>query len=260
VNTETVSYGLDAGIATLTLNRPQVRNAISRGLVADLQSMLASLADMPEARVVILTGAGDKAFCAGADLKERAGMSPLEVENFLKDLNRLMTTIDGFKLPVIAAINGSAFGGGLEFALAADIRLAADSAEIGLTETRLAIIPGAGGTQRLPRIVGKGKALELILTGRRIDAWQALRIGLVNHVYAANRLMAESRRMALEICAGGPVAVQQAKYAIKRGLETDLADGLAIESEAYTVCIPTEDRLEGLEAFSQKRKPIYKGR
>jgi enoyl-CoA hydratase/carnithine racemase len=260
VNTETVSYGVDAGIATLTLNRPQVRNAISRGLVADLQSMLASLADMPEARVVILTGAGDKAFCAGADLKERAGMSPLEVENFLKDLNRLMTTIDGFKLPVIAAINGSAFGGGLEFALAADIRLAADSAEIGLTETRLAIIPGAGGTQRLPRIVGKGKALELILTGRRIDAWQALRIGLVNHVYAANRLMAESRRMALEICAGGPVAVQQAKYAIKRGLETDLADGLAIESEAYTVCIPTEDRLEGLEAFSQKRKPIYKGR
>jgi enoyl-CoA hydratase/carnithine racemase len=260
MNTETISVALDEGVATLTLNRPEVRNAISRGLVDDLTSVLDALTEMPGARVIILTGAGDKAFCAGADLKERAGMRPEEVETFLKKLNGLMTAIDAFKLPVIAAINGSAFGGGLELALAADIRLAAESAVVGLTETRLAIIPGAGGTQRLPRIVGKGKALELILTGRRIDAREALRIGLVNHLYPADALMAESRHLALAICAGGPVAVQQAKYAIKRGLETDLAQGLAIESEAYAVCIPTDDRLEGLHAFREKRKPVYKGR
>ncbi len=260
MNTEAISYALDEGVATLTLNRPELRNAISRGLVDEFFAVLESIANTPEARAIILTGAGDKAFCAGADLKERAGMSPDEVETFLKDLNGLMTTIDSFKLPVIAAINGAAFGGGLEFALAADIRLAAESAVVGLTETRLAIIPGAGGTQRLPRIVGKGKALELILTGRRIDAREALRIGLVNNVYPADTLMAESRELALEICAGGPIAVQQAKVAVKRGLETDLAAGLAIESEAYAVCIPTEDRLEGLQAFREKRKPMYKGK
>ncbi|MGD8833348.1 MAG: enoyl-CoA hydratase-related protein [Desulfobacteraceae bacterium] len=260
MNTETISYALEEGVATLTLDRPEVRNAISRTLVNDLQATLKVVADTPEARVLILTGAGEKAFCAGADLKERAGMSPEEVETFLKDLGALMTAIENFKLPVIAAVNGSAFGGGLELAMAADIRLAADSAVVGLTETRLGIIPGAGGTQRLPRIVGKGKALELILTGRRIDARQALAIGLVNHVYTADRLSTESRKMALEIGAGGPVAVQQAKYAIKRGVETSLAEGLAIESQAYAVCIPTEDRLEGLQAFKEKRKPVYKGR
>ena len=260
MNTEAISYALDEGVATLTLNRPELRNAISRGLVDEFFAVLESIANTPEARAIILTGAGDKAFCAGADLKERAGMSPDEVETFLNDLNGLMTAIDSFKLPVIAAINGAAFGGGLEFALAADIRLAADSAVVGLTETRLAIIPGAGGTQRLPRIVGKGKALELILTGRRIDAREALRIGLVNNVYPADTLMAESRKLALEICAGGPIAVQQAKVAVKRGLDTDLAAGLAIESEAYAVCIPTEDRLEGLQAFREKRKPMYKGK
>ncbi len=260
MNTETISYALEEGVATLTLNRPEVRNAISRALVDDFQTMLKVVTDTPEARVLILTGAGDKAFCAGADLKERAGMSPEEVEAFLKGLGDLLTAIETFKLPVIAAVNGSAFGGGLELAMAADIRLAADSAVVGLTETRLAIIPGAGGTQRLPRIVGKGKALELILTGRRIDAREALGIGLVNHLYTADTLLAQSRKMALEISAGGPIAVQQAKYAIKRGLETSLSDGLAIESEAYAVCIPTEDRLEGLQAFKEKRKPFYKGR
>jgi enoyl-CoA hydratase/carnithine racemase len=260
VQRETVLYTLDGGIATLTLNRPNVRNAISRLLLEDLASALKEVGASVEARVVVIIGAGDKAFCAGADLKERAGMSPEEVAAFLNTLGGLYKTIENFKLPVIAAINGSAFGGGLELAMAADIRLAAESAVMGLTETRLAIIPGAGGTQRLPRIVGKGKAKELILTGRRITAGEALSIGLINHIFPLASLMTESRKMALEIAQGGPIAVQQAKYAINQGLETDLSTGLSIELQAYQVCIPTEDRLEGLQAFKEKRKPVYKGK
>ncbi|MGD9365492.1 MAG: enoyl-CoA hydratase-related protein [Desulfobacteraceae bacterium] len=257
---ETILYQLDEGIAWVTLNRPKVRNAISRALLEDLKSVLEELETSPDARVVVITGAGDKAFCAGADLKERAGMTPEEVDLFLTTIGRIFSYIENYKLPVIAAINGSAFGGGLELAMAADIRLAAESAVVGLTETRLAIIPGAGGTQRLPRIVGRGKAKELILTGRRIGAREALNIGLMNHVFANDRLLAESRKMALEISAGGPIAVQQAKRAINDGLETDLQKGLSIESKAYAVCIPTEDRLEGLKAFREKRKPAYKGK
>lgn len=257
---ETVLYQLDEGMAWVTLNRPEVRNAISRALLEDLKSVLEEVEATPDARVVVITGAGDKAFCAGADLKERAGMTPEEVRLFLTTTGRLFSYIENYKLPVIAAINGSAFGGGLELAMVADIRLAAESAVVGLTETRLAIIPGAGGTQRLPRIVGRGKAKELILTGRRIGAQEALNIGLMNHVFTDDRLSAESRKMALEISAGGPIAVQQAKRAINNGLETDLQTGLSIESKAYAVCIPTEDRLEGLEAFREKRKPVYKGK
>jgi len=145
-------------------------------------------------------------------------------------------------------------------ALASDIRVASQSALLGLTETRLAIIPGAGGTQRLPRLVGKGLAMEMIFTGRRIDAREALKIGLVNHVHSPEALLAECGRLAAEICESGPIAVQQAKYAIQRGLETDLQTGLAIESNAYWICIPTEDRMEGLTAFREKRKPVYKGK
>jgi len=256
----TIILEVQEGIAVLTLNRPEVRNAISRALLEDMASALRTVVAAPDARAVIITGAGAQAFCAGADLKERAGMSPEEVGGFLQTIGRLYTAIENFKLPVIAAVNGAAFGGGLELALAADIRLAANTAVMGLTETRLAIIPGAGGTQRLPRILGKGKAMELILTGRRIDAKEALDMALVNHVYPADQLMAESRKLAAAIGEGGPIAVQQAKYAINLGLEGDLQTGLAIESKAYAVCIPTEDRLEGLQAFKEKRKPVYKGK
>ena len=156
--------------------------------------------------------------------------------------------------------DGELTGEPTELALASDIRIAADKATMGLTETRLAIIPGAGGTQRLPRLVGKGKAKELIFTGKRISASEALSIGLVNNVCAPNDLIDTCRSMAVEICAAGPVAIEQAKYAINYGTETDLATGLAIESNAYWVCIPTEDRLEGLAAFREKRKPVYKGK
>lgn len=257
---ETIRYTLEEGIATITINRPEVRNAISQQLLLDLEWGMTEIAAGSKARVVIITGAGHKAFCAGADLKERAGMSPEQVNAFLVDIGRLYTRIETFKLPVIAAVNGSAFGGGLELALTADIRLAAQTAVMGLTETRLAIIPGAGGTQRLPRIVGPGKAKELILTGRRVDAHEAMGIGLVNHIYPAEQLMDESLKIASEIAAGGPIAVQQAKLAIHRGLQTDLQAGLKIESKAYAVCIPTQDRLEGLRAFKEKRKPVYKGK
>jgi enoyl-CoA hydratase/carnithine racemase len=161
---------------------------------------------------------------------------------------------------VIAAVNGVALGGGTELALACDIRLAAANASLGLTETRLAIIPGAGGTQRLPRLIGRGKAKELIFTGRRVDAPEAHQIGLVNQVCDPGELLKECQAMAAQICEAGPIAIQQAKYAINYGLEADLHTGLAIESNAYWVTIPTADRLEGLKAFGEKRKPRYKGK
>jgi enoyl-CoA hydratase/carnithine racemase len=161
---------------------------------------------------------------------------------------------------VIAAINGVALGGGTELALACDIRVASMNASMGLTETRFAIIPGAGGTQRLPRLIGRGKAKELIFTGRRVDAREALQIGLVNQIYDQELLLKECQKMAAMICESGPIAIEQAKYAINYGVETDLHTGLGIESNAYWVTIPTQDRLEGLAAFQAKRKPVYKGK
>jgi enoyl-CoA hydratase/carnithine racemase len=210
--------------------------------------------------VLVVSGTGDKAFCAGADLKERAGLSPEKVREYIYTIRNLFTAIEYLNKPVIAAVNGIALGGGTELALASDIRVVATTASMGLTETRLAIIPGAGGTQRLPRLVGKGKAKELIFTGRRVNAVEALDIGLANKICEPSELLAECRNMAAMICETGPIAIEQAKYAINYGLETDLQTGLAIESNAYWVCIPTEDRLEGLTAFREKRKPVFKGK
>ncbi len=260
MNDKLVFCEVDEGIATVTLNRPEVMNSFNFAMLRALGEQMAALRFDASVRVVIITGSGDRAFSAGADLKERAGMAAEEVKAFIFTIRRLMDDIEHFPRPIIAAVNGVALGGGTELALASDIRLASETATMGLTETRLAIIPGAGGTQRLPRLVGRGMAKELIFTGRRIDARQALQIGLVNHVYPAGDLMEEARCLARDICQSGPVAVEQAKYAINRGLETDMATGLAIESNAYWICIPTEDRTEGLTAFREKRKPNYKGR
>jgi enoyl-CoA hydratase/carnithine racemase len=248
------------GIVTLTLNRPQVMNSFNFPLLHALRDQIESLRFQPSVRVVIITAAGDKAFCAGADLKERATLTPDQVREFIFTIRNLFTSIEQLNKAVIAAINGIALGGGTELALASDIRIAATNAAMGLTETRLAIIPGAGGTQRLPRLVGRGKAKELIFTGQRIGAEEALNIGLVNKICEQKDLMDESKKMAAMICEAGPIAIEQAKYAINHGLETDIYTGLAIESNAYWVCIPTEDRLEGLAAFKEKRKPIYKGK
>ena len=247
------------GVMTLTLNRPEIMNSLNFDLLRALRDHIEAVRFNRDVRVVIITGAGEKAFCAGADLKERATMPPDKVKEFILTIRNLFTAIENLNKPVIAAVNGIALGGGTEMALASDIRIAAHTALMGLTETRLAIIPGAGGTQRLPRLVGKGKAKELIFTGQRINAEEALRIGLVNKICPLEDLLDEARSMAAMICETGPVAIEQAKYAINYGLETDLATGLAIESNAYWLTIPTKDRLEGLAAFREKRKPTYKG-
>ena len=244
----------------LTLNRPEVMNSLNFPLVLAIREKVEALQWDPEVRVIIITGAGQKAFCAGADLKERATMPEEKVTQYILTLRNLFTFIDYMPKPFIAAVNGVALGGGTELAMACDIRIASENASMGLTETRLAIIPGGGGTQRLPRIVGRSKAKELIFTGRRVDANEALAIGLVNKVAPAQSLVDECVRMAAMICEGGPVAIAQAKYAINHGLEVDLHSGLAIESNAYWVTIPTEDRREALAAFNEKRKPAFKGK
>ena len=248
------------GVLLLTLNRPEVMNSFNFALLHALRDQVEAVRFRTDVRVIIITGAGDKAFSAGADLKERVTLGPDQVKEYIFTIRNLFSAIEFLNKPVIAAVNGIALGGGTELALASDIRIVSRNATMGLTETRLAIIPGAGGTQRLPRLVGKGKAKELIFTGRRVDAQEALEIGLANQICEPQELLEACRKMANMICETGPVAIEQAKYAINYGLETDLHTGLAIESNAYWVCIPTEDRMEGLKAFREKRKPIYKGR
>jgi len=244
----------------LTLNRPAVMNSFNFELLKELGEKVESLERDSDARVIVITGAGEKAFCAGSDLKERETLTEEQVRQFIFTLRNLFTFIEYMHKPVIAAVNGVALGGGTELALACDIRIASEKASMGLPETRLAIIPGGGGTQRLPRIVGRGKAKELIFTGRRVDANEALSIGLVNKVVRTDNLINECLDMASLICEAGPIAISQAKYAVNYGCEVDLHSGLAIESNAYWVTIPTEDRLEGLAAFREKRKPVYKGK
>lgn len=246
-------------ICTITLNREKVMNAINRDLLQNLKSRLESIRFDPNVRVVVITGAGEKAFCSGADLKERITLSEQEVKQFIYEIRTSLSLVANFPKPVIAALNGLALGGGTELAIACDIRIASANVKMGLTETKLAIIPGGGGTQRLPRLIGYGKAKELIFTGRMVEADEALAIGLVNQVVPAGELLAAAYKMAGMICENGPVAVEQAKKAINRGGEVDLETGLAFESEAYQACIPTQDRLEGLKAFGEKRKPEYKG-
>ncbi|MGD9054491.1 MAG: enoyl-CoA hydratase [Desulfobacterales bacterium] len=259
MNENVLAVEQENSIVTLTLNRPEVMNSLNFPLLHALKEQIERLRFMRDVRVVIITAAGEKAFCAGADLKERATLPPEKVREYIFTIRNLFTSIEEMNKPVIAAVNGIALGGGTELSLACDIRIAATNATMGLTETRLAIIPGAGGTQRLPRLVGRGKAKELIFTGQRISADEALKIGLVNKVCDQKDLLDECKKMAAMICEAGPVAIEQAKYAINRGLETDIHTGLAIESNAYWVCIPTKDRLEGLAAFKEKRKPQYTG-
>lgn len=260
VSTEPVLLSREGAVATITLNRPDRMNAVDRATLKALRAIVEELWDDASIRAVILTGAGEKSFCAGADLKERAGMTPGEVRRFLKDIREVTSQLENLPKPVIAAVNGLALGGGTELALSCDIRLAAEGALMGLTETTLAIIPGAGGTQRLPRLVGKGRAKELIFTGRRVEAAEALAIGLVEFIVPPEQLLEEARALATRIVENtGPVAVTQAKFAINRGLEVDLESGLVLEAKAYEVTIPTADRQEALRAFAEKRKPIFKG-
>src|SRR5436190_22751529 len=242
------------GVATLTLNRPQAANALSLELVGALGHAFSRVRADQSVRAVILTGAG-KAFCAGADLKERRTMTLEETRSFLRLLNSVVDAIAAFPRPVIASINGAAFGGWLEVALACDLRLAAESAELGLVETRLGIIPGAGGTQRLARIVGLAPAKELILTGRRIPAARAKELGIVSEVVPAAGLAAAAERLAAELAGAGPLAVSQAKKAIDGGFDLPLAEALVHERDCYEIVLESEDRNEGLAAFVEKRPP-----
>jgi len=229
-------------------------------MLRELELAVDDVHSSEDLRVLIITGAGERAFCAGADLKERLTMSEDEVRSFLSTIRRLFAKIEELPLPVIAAINGVSLGGGTELALACDLRVASTSASMGLTETRLAIIPGAGGTQRLPRLVGTARAKELIFTGRKLTAQEGLSIGLVNRIVASDELMDGCLELVVDISKGGPIALAQAKFAINKGQDVELQTGLAIEASAYEACIPTEDRIEGLKAFKEKRKPVYKGR
>lgn len=249
----------DEGIAKILLNRPEAANAMSVQMLYQLHEAIQEIKYDPNVRCVIVTGAGEKVFCAGADLRERATMNPIEVKKTVSLIRGNINDLEQLPQPVIATLNGSAFGGGLELALACDIRIAASHIKVGLTETSLAIIPGAGGTQRLPRLIGKGKAKELIYTARRIDAQEAEKIGLVEHVVPYEELEEKAMSIANEIAKNGPLAVQQAKFAIDKGLDVDLQTGLSIEQKAYEVIIPTKDRLEGLAAFKEKRPPVYRG-
>lgn len=249
------------GVLILTVNRPDALNCFNMPLLRTFGAVLEEIAFDRDVRTVIVTGstAGKNAFSTGADLKERAGMTQDEVRLFIKTIRDLFTAVEELPKPVIAAVNGYAFGGGLELALAADIRLASSNAVVGLTETSLAVIPGAGGTQRLPRVVGVPRAKEMIFRARRIDAAEGLEIGLFLEVLEPDRLLPRAKEIAAEIAANGPVALAQAKYAVNKGSEVSLPVGLDVESNAYAVTIPTKDRVEGLTAFKEKRKPVYTG-
>ncbi|WP_373048320.1 enoyl-CoA hydratase-related protein [Vulgatibacter sp.] len=249
----------DGAVEVWTIDAEANRNAISRAMRAELEALVVAAREKRGLRAVVLTGAGNKAFCAGADLKERATMNEEEVRAFLHDLRRTLRQLELSPKIFVAAINGAAFGGGTELSLACDLRVIAPHAEMALTETRLAIIPGGGGTQRLPRLVGVGVAKDLILTGRRVGPEEALRLGLVNRVAPDADVVAHAVALAEEIAAGGPVALAAAKAAIQEGMELGIDSALELEYQKYQMVIPTKDRLEGLAAFREKRKPAYKG-
>ena len=247
-------------LAIVTMNRPEVLNAFNSEQLAALRDAFYELARDDQVRVIIITGAGDRAFAAGADIAEMRDKSPSEALPFAQLGQAATSAIERTPQPVIAAINGFALGGGCEVALASDIRLAADNAAIGQPEVTLGIPPGWGGTQRLTRLVGPGYAKELIYTGKRIGAEEALRIGLVNAVYPRDQLMDKARELAEQIAANGPIAVRFSKEAIAHAFDVDLEAGLAHEAHVFALCFDTADQREGMGAFLDKRKAAFTGR
>ena len=246
------------GIGLITVNRPDARNAINRQVMEDLQTALEEFREDDGVGAVVFTGAGEKAFVAGADIGELRERTMLD--GLAAALQRLYDEVEGFEKPTVAAVNGYALGGGCELAMACDIRIASENARFGLPETGLSIIPGAGGTQRLARLVGKGRAVEMILTGRMIEAEEAHSIGLVSRVVPQEELMDVVRETAGQVLSKGPLAVRLAKLAIQAGFETDQKTGQVIERLAQTVLYASEDKQEGTSAFVEKRKPDYQGR
>lgn len=247
-------------VATVVVNRPEKLNALNAATVTEFERCFRSLREDDTVRGIIVTGAGEKAFVAGADIGELAKMGPISGVRVSRQGQDAFRFLETMPKPVIAAVNGFALGGGLELALACHIRVASENARFGLPEVKLGIIPGYGGTVRLPRLVGRGRALELMLTGEMIGADEAHRIGLVNRVVPQVELMREAEALLQKILANGPIAVALALESVDRGLDTTLEDGLVLESNLFGLLAATEDMREGMQAFLEKRPAEFKGR
>lgn len=250
----------DQDIAVITVNRPKVLNALNRDTMSELRQAALDLRHDGQVRSVIITGAGEKAFVAGADIGEIARLDATEGRAYVSSGQHVLDLIEHLGKPVVAAVNGFALGGGCELAMACTLRVAAETARFGQPEVKLGLIPGYGGTQRLARLVGKGRALDLLLTGRTIDATEALAMGLVNRVVPAATLLSEAKTLARSITANGPLAVRYAIEAVNRGFDATLADGALLEATLFGLALATEDAREGTAAFLEKRQPAFKGK
>lgn len=248
------------GIAVVTVNRPQKLNALNRGTVEELEHAFSHAAAEPSIRGLIVTGAGEKAFVAGADINELAVLSPVEAQEYAARGQRAFRKLETMRKPSVAAINGFALGGGLELAMACTVRYASENAKLGQPEVKLGIIPGYGGTQRLPRLVGRGRALELLLAGEPVDAAEACRIGLINAVKPLAELLPASRQWLAKVLANGPVAAGLIMEAVDVGLEAGLEEGFRFEAAAFGLATATEDSREGTRAFLEKRTPAFAGK
>jgi len=247
-------------IGMITLNRPEAANALNRPLLTSLKKQLDELNEDSSLRCLLLTGEGIKAFSAGADLKEREKMSDEEVTEFVQQISDVVSTIENMKVPTIAVMNGIAYGGGLELALGCDLRIAAEDIKVGLPETSLGIIPGAGGTQRLTRLIGIGHTKKLIFSAKPIFSPEAHALGIIEEITERHHLFTNALHLAETIAYNAPIAIQQAKLAINEGMHMSIHEGLKVEQKCYQQTIPTKDRLEGLRAFKERRTPIYKGK
>ena len=262
MESKTVVYTKDEkGVAWITINRPEVRNALNRVTRQELRKTVEEVNKDLSVRVVVITGAGEKAFISGADLTELKEATPIEIEEYASTLGQqLYTDIENLRVPVIAMINGFCLGGGLELALCCDIRIASVSARFGLPEVNVALLPGGGGTQRLPRLIGWGRAKELIYTGKIIDATEAEKLGLVNKVVPPDSLEAEVRQLAETITGKSTLVIRLLKKLLNKAMYADLATGLSYEKASFALCFASEDHAEGIAAFLEKRQPEFKGR
>jgi len=257
---ENILFEIREPLAVITLNRPKVLNALNQATFTELETVFTEIAATESIRAILLTGAGEKAFAAGADIQELAAVSAVEGQQLAARGQRIFDLIEGCGKPVIACINGFALGGGCELAMACTIRLASETARLGQPEVKLGLLPGYGGSQRLPRLIGKGAALKLLLTGEIISAVEAWRLGLVDEVVPAAELLQRGERLALAISANAPLAVRQTIAAVHAGYDLPLRQALDLEASLFGLCCATEDKAEGTRAFLEKRPAAWKGR